>query len=142
MLMFTSDHDGETLTLGGDDPGLARLTPSTAGDDAGGGIESGDTDPETGLLWVLEDDLPVLAQDTLALIDQGGPFPYDRDGITFENREGILPDESRGYYREYTVVAPGADNRGPLRIVTGDDEEFFWTEDHYESFERILRRST
>ena len=42
---------------------------------------------------------------------------------------------------EYTVLEPGSTDRGPLRIVTGDGGEYYWTEDHYESFERILRRS-
>jgi ribonuclease T1 len=137
MLKFTSDHDGETITLGGDDPSSSAPV-SPGGDD----ISSGDIDDETGLPWILEEELPALAQGTLALIDQGGPYPYERDGITFENREGILPDESRGYYHEYTVVAPNADDRGPERIVTGDGGEFYWTADHYESFERVLRRSS
>lgn len=147
MLKFTTDHDGETITIGGDRPSSAST--AIAGDSSGDGsgpagpaddIESGDLDRDSGLPWIREDEMSALAQGTLALIDQGGPFPYDRDGIVFENREGILPDESRGYYREYTVVAPGSDNRGPERIVTGDDGEFYWTEDHYESFERIWRR--
>ena len=38
---------------------------------------------------------------TLALIKQGGPFPYpNKDGTTFYNREGKLPAQSQGYYRE------------------------------------------
>ena len=144
MLKFTSDHDGETITIGGDRPSaVSSVAPDTdPTGDGSGGIESGDTDPESGLPWILEDDLPVFAQGTLALIDQGGPYPYDRDGVVFENREGILPDESRGYYHEYTVVEPGADDRGPERIVTGEGGEFYYTEDHYESFERVLRRSS
>ena len=56
-------------------------------------MESGDIDPESGLPWVLEEELPVEGQGTLALIDQGGPFPFpDKDGSTFGNFEGLLPD--------------------------------------------------
>lgn len=84
------------------------------------------------------DDLPDQAKDTIDLIDQGGPFPYDRDGITFQNREGILPSRPRGYYREYTVITPGAGNRGARRIIAGDDDEFYYTDDHYESFSRVV----
>ena len=139
-LMLALGEREYSFTIGGDDPS-SSATDTPGGDaSAGADIESGDVDDETGLPWIVEEDLPVFAQGTLALIDQGGPFPSDRDGITFENREGILPDESRGYYAEYTVLEPGSADRGPLRIVTGDGGEFFWTEDHYDSFERILRR--
>ena len=99
----------------------------------------GETDPDSGLPWVKLADLPPEAADTMELIDAGGPFPYDRDGITFSNREGILPDQQEGYYKEYTVPTPGEDDRGARRIVSGGEEEYYWTEDHYESFERIAR---
>lgn len=97
------------------------------------------TDPSSGLDWVAVDDLPHEAAETLELIDAGGPFPYDRDGIVFGNREGILPEQRHGYYHEYTVPTPGEDDRGARRIVTGDEDEYYWTEDHYDSFERISR---
>ena len=59
--------------------------------------------------------------------------------MVFENRERILPAEQRGYYHEYTVPTPGEDDRGARRIVTGDEGQYYWTEDHYASFERIDR---
>ncbi len=71
--------------------------------------ETDGTDPLSGLDLVDLDELPPEALDTLELIENGGPFPYERDGATFENREGLLPDEVRGYYREYTVETPGSD---------------------------------
>lgn len=140
-LMLALGDEERTFTIGGDDP-TSSSSVDPGGSDASDEIESGDIDEESGLPWIREDEMSPLAQGTLAIIDQGGPYPYERDGITFENREGILPDEDRGYYHEFTVVAPGADNRGPERIVTGDGGEFYWTEDHYQSFERILRRSS
>lgn len=102
---------------------------------------SGDagTDPDSGLSLVLAGELPAEARTTLELIDEGGPFSFERDGITFENREEILPDRPRGYYREYTVETPGSDDRGARRIVAGSSGEFYWTQDHYDSFERIAR---
>lgn len=96
-------------------------------------------DPESGLPLVEVEDLPDEAEETLELIDDDGPFPYDEDGTVFGNFEGILPDHVRGYYHEYTVETPGLNHRGPLRIVTGDEDEYFWTEDHYASFARIQR---
>lgn len=96
-------------------------------------------DPHSGLPWIALADLPPEAHETLALIESDGPFPYDRDGAVFQNREGILPDERRGYYHEYTVETPGSDDRGARRIVTGGDGERYYTDDHYDSFERISR---
>ena len=135
VIKFAFDHDGETITLGGCQEQTSQPTPM---DD----VQSGDVDPESGLSWVLEEELPVVGQATLALIDQGGPFPFDQDGSTFANFEGLLPDHPRGYYREYTIITPGSTDRGARRIISGDGGEFYWTEDHYASFERIARRGT
>jgi ribonuclease T1 len=85
-------------------------------------------------------DLPLQARQTVALIDAGGPFPYAKDGATFNNFEGVLPRRPRGYYREYTVKTPGERDRGARRIVTGDlDRALFYTADHYETFARVQR---
>ena len=85
--------------------------------------------------------LPPQAHHTLDLIRRNGPFPYDRDGIVFGNRERMLPDRPRGYYREYTVKTPGTRGRGAVRIVCGGDQrsaqECYYTDDHYRTFRRI-----
>ncbi len=89
--------------------------------------------------------LPREARETLALIKSGGPFAYERDGVVFGNREGLLPSRPRGYYREYTVKTPGVRTRGARRIVAGEGSvrdvrrsgEYWYTEDHYRSFRRI-----
>jgi len=82
-------------------------------------------------------DLPAEARATLAMINAGGPFPHQQDGRTFGNREKLLPQRDRGYYREYTVRTPGARDRGAQRIVAGSSGEFYYTADHYRSFKRI-----
>ncbi|MFF1647397.1 ribonuclease domain-containing protein [Streptomyces sp. NPDC058240] len=82
--------------------------------------------------------LPAQAHDTLDLIDAGGPFPYSQDGSVFQNREGVLPGQSTGYYHEYTVVTPGSPTRGARRIVTGEKaQEDYYTGDHYATFDLI-----
>ena len=104
----------------------ARETPGMRGDVA---IES----------------LPDEAQRTLALIKRGGPFPFRKDGVVFQNRERHLPVKPRGYYTEYTVRTPGRADRGARRIIagkggTGDPAtagEYYYTDDHYETFRRI-----
>lgn len=81
--------------------------------------------------------LPAEARATLALIRKGGPFPYARDGAVFGNREGLLPPQRRGYYREYTVKTPGERTRGARRIIWGAGGDFYYTDDHYNHFRRI-----
>jgi ribonuclease T1 len=98
---------------------------------------SSGVDPESGLKIVAVADLPQEAQNTLKLIDQGGPYPYSRDGVVFGNLEKILPKHDRGYYHEYTVKTPGEKDRGARRIVTGNAHERYYTDDHYKSFRRI-----
>ena len=117
--------------------GLTATGPSTDPTDDTGG--DGGTDPESGLPIVQLSDLPPEAAETLDLIDAGGPFPEDRDGVTFENREDLLPDHAVGYYKEYTVPTPGSDDRGARRIVVGEAGELYYTGDHYSSFSRIAR---
>ncbi|WP_425340651.1 ribonuclease domain-containing protein [Caldimonas aquatica] len=88
-------------------------------------------------------ELPPQAQETHRLIRQGGPFPYEKDGTVFFNRERLLPVKPRGHYREYTVKTPGVRHRGPRRIVCGGQppsapEACYYTDDHYASFRRIV----
>lgn len=88
--------------------------------------------------------LPREAQNTHSLVLAGGPFPYDKDGSVFGNRERQLPPKARGYYREYTVKTPGARNRGARRLVCGGKppttpDVCYYTDDHYASFRRVQR---
>ncbi|MBC9715695.1 guanine-specific ribonuclease N1 and T1 [Streptomyces sp. TRM66268-LWL] len=92
-----------------------------------------------GFVTVTEASLPAEARQTLRLIDAGGPFPYEKDGSTFGNYERVLPRQKRGYYREYTVRTPRERDRGARRIVTGRGGEFFYTDDHYDTFKAVLR---
>lgn len=87
-------------------------------------------------------DLPPEARQTITAIRRGGPFPYERDGVVFGNRERILPAKPRGYYHEYTVKTPGSRNRGARRIVSGKEGELFYSDDHYASFRRIREKET
>ncbi|MCX4668663.1 ribonuclease N [Streptomyces sp. NBC_01381] len=93
----------------------------------------------SGMDTVHVDRLPPEARRTLRLIDDGGPFPYAKDGAVFGNFEGELPKQRRGYYHEYTVPTPGERDRGARRIVTGSGDEVYYTDDHYASFKAVLR---
>ena len=100
--------------------------------------QSIDTSSHSSSQAALTDDVQV--KQTLAVIQQGGPYPYPlKDGSNFYNREGVLPDKPRGYYREYTVPTPNIEHRGARRIVTGGNppEVYYLTLDHYDSFTKL-----
>ena len=88
--------------------------------------------------------LPSQGQDMLKLIYAGGPFKFDKDGVVFGNRERILPAQTRGFYREYTVKTPGERTRGAKRIVCGGarptaPDACYYSDDHYASFRKITQ---
>ncbi len=119
--------------------GAGAAPPTTARSSAAAKVTSS-VDPVSKLPWVEEASLPAPAKRVLAQIDKGGPYDYDKDGTTFRNAEGLLPKATSTFYKEYTVVLPGSNDRGPVRIIVGGKGEFFyWTTDHYASFSRIRR---
>ena len=75
--------------------------------------------------------------EVLAAIESGEQLPYEEDGQTFQNREGLLPSQPIGYYAEYTVETPGSPDRGARRLVIGEGGETYYTDDHYASFTQI-----
>jgi ribonuclease T1 len=108
-----------------------------------GGVQAKGAAPGEALATVTLAELPRQGAQTYALILQGGPFAYEKDGTVFGNRERLLPAQKRGYYREYTVPTPGARTRGARRIVCGGQqakapETCYYTADHYASFRRIV----
>ncbi len=87
--------------------------------------------------------LPLQGRETYALIFQGGPFPYDKDGTVFGNRERLLPAHKRGYYREYTVRTHRCPpSRRPAHCVWRQaprtPDACYYTSDHYASFREIV----
>jgi len=86
--------------------------------------------------------LPPQGIETYHRIHQGGPFPFEKDGVVFGNRERLLPPEKRGYYHEYTVKTPRSRDRGARRIVCGGPttapDACYYSADHYASFRKIV----
>jgi ribonuclease T1 len=117
--------------------GLGLATPAQATPAAPAVVAQASCGDTSGFTVVALSSLPSQATDTYNLIQQGGPYPYRQDGTVFQNREGLLPACSSGYYHEYTVVTPGSSDRGARRIITGSGGEYFYTGDHYASFELI-----
>ncbi len=119
---------------GGANPSSEAVGTSTSRTDGGG---SATPTPDSGLSTIAAAKLPKAARDMLVLIHAGGPFKYTEDGQTFDNREGILPKQKNGYYKEYTVKAGSSGDRGPLRIIGGRSGDLYWTSDHYAHFQQI-----
>jgi ribonuclease T1 len=127
---------------------VLALVLAACGGRSAGSTSTGSAVPEAGSLAPASatTDLPTMTVgqlppegvETLTLIRDGGPFPYSKDGSTFQNREGILPKQPKGFYQEYTVETPGSDDRGARRIIGGDDGSRFYTDDHYASFREVV----
>ena len=76
---------------------------------------------------------------TLARIKAGKRDSHNNDGSVFGNRERLLPQKERGYYREYVVRTKGIRHAGPQRLILGKNGEIYYTHDHYQSFTKIQR---
>jgi ribonuclease T1 len=119
--------------------GAPVQVPSTS--EPGVAARPGNQEPANGAETVAMERLPKQAVATLRLIEAGGPFPFEKDGVVFGNFERALPPHPRGFYHEYTVPTPRARNRGARRIVCGGPrrqiDNCYYTDDHYASFKRI-----
>jgi filamentous hemagglutinin len=73
----------------------------------------------------------------LARIERGERDEHRSDGEVFGNREHRLPEQPRGWYREYVVRTPGLRGPGPQRLVLGKDGAAFYTSDHYATFTQV-----
>ena len=119
---------------------LALLLPAIVISVSTSGCNPIDIPSDTNLSTISINDLPDEARDTIMLIQNGGPYPYKQDDTVFHNREGLLPRKSSGYYHEYTVKTPGSSDRGARRDIKGNGGEFYYTDDHYASFKRIVEQ--
>jgi ribonuclease T1 len=95
--------------------------------------------PTTEIESVAIDRLPPEAKQTIDKIERGGAFPYRQDGAIFGNRERRLPIAKYGTYQEYTVPTPGSRTRGARRIITAPQRIYYYTGDHYRSFQKVVR---
>lgn len=107
---------------------------------AGGAVQAKERNPASATVALNQ--LPPQGIETYQLIHQGGPFPYEKDGVVFGNRERLLPTAKRGHYHEYTVKTPQSRDRGARRIVCGGPatapDACYYTADHYASFRKIV----
>jgi guanyl-specific ribonuclease Sa len=144
-------HEYTVETPGSPDRGARRIVTGTGGEHFYTedhyasfvliDLDGGTTPPACGeadLDEVPVGSLPAEVADTIALVGQGGPFPYPEDGTVYENREGVLPACASGYYHLYTVPTPGAPDRGERRLITGQGGEHYYTADGYATFVQVI----
>lgn len=58
-------------------------------------------------------------------------------GDSFGNREGLLPRANGRTWTECDIDTLGENSRGAKRLVFSNDGLIYYTDDHYESFERV-----
>lgn len=58
-------------------------------------------------------------------------------GNRFGNYEGLLPDAKNRKWTECDIDTLGARSRGAKRIIFSNDGLIYYTDDHYESFEKL-----
>ena len=58
-------------------------------------------------------------------------------GDTFQNREGVLPSGGGLRYVECDMYTNGGKSRGSCRLVYSNDGRYYYTSDHYESFQEL-----
>lgn len=68
--------------------------------------------------------------------------PDDKSGLVvggdrFSNREGLLPSKEGRTYYEADLAEGYTSHRGPVRLVYSNDGLIFYTNDHYNTFERL-----
>jgi ribonuclease T1 len=87
--------------------------------------------------------VPAYALETLEYILEHDEAPDGYvGGRTFQNREGILPKSNSSgkkyQYREWDVHPKvEGQNRGAERLVTSNEQDAYFTSDHYRSFKKI-----
>ena len=63
-------------------------------------------------------------------------------GDRFVNREGLLPKAAGRSYTECDIDTDGQSSRGAKRLVFSNDGLYFYTEDHYETFDELVVTET
>ena len=63
-------------------------------------------------------------------------------GDRFGNREGLLPEAAGRSYTECDIDTDGQTSRGAKRLVFSNDGLYFYTEDHYETFDELYVTET
>ena len=141
---------GQIGIIGGEDGPTAIITSDSAS--AVSVTEDGQYDSKDEVSAYLTEygHLPsnyITKKQAQALGWQGGSLePYapgcSIGGDRFGNREGLLPEASGRSYTECDIDTDGQSSRGAKRLVFSNDGLYFYTEDHYETFDELVVTET
>jgi RHS repeat-associated protein len=70
-------------------------------------------------------------QPTIDRVNAGIPDPHPNDRSIYGNRNGALPLQPYGYYREYVIRTPGVAGPGPQRLIIGAGGDIYYSPLHY-----------
>ena len=141
---------GQIGIIGGEDGPTAIITSDSAS--AVSVTEDGQYDSKDEVSAYLTEygHLPsnyITKKQAQALGWQGGSLePYapgcSIGGDRFGNREGLLPKAAGRSYTECDIDTDGQSSRGAKRLVFSNDGLYFYTEDHYETFDELVVTET
>ena len=141
---------GQIGIIGGEDGPTAIITSDSAS--AVSVTEDGQYDSKDEVSAYLTEygHLPsnyITKKQAQALGWQGGSLePYapgcSIGGDRFGNREGLLPKAAGRSYTECNIDTDGQSSRGAKRLVFSNDGLYFYTEDHYETFDELVVTET
>ena len=152
--VFSEPESSETAVLEEtpDEPGLPD-TPEADPDTSDSAVTEGEYyyDLEHVVLYldrygVLPDNY-ITKDEARELGWEGGSVENYLDGAAiggdrFGNREGLLPEAEGRSYTECDIDTDGRSSRGAKRLVFSNDGLFFYTEDHYETFDELYVTET
>ena len=152
--VFSEPESSETAVLEEtpDEPGLPD-TPEADPDTSDSAVTEGEYyyDLEHVVLYldrygVLPDNY-ITKDEARELGWEGGSVENYLDGAAiggdrFGNREGLLPEAEGRSYTECDIDTDGRSSRGAKRLVFSNDGLYFYTEDHYETFDELYVTET
>ena len=130
--MFTACAPTDSASSGDGQPAIAEDGSYTSKDEVALYIHTYGHLPEN---YITKDEAYDLGWKSEGTLDEVAPG-MSIGGDYYGNYEGVLPDEPGREYHECDIDYESG-NRNGKRIVYSNDDNIYYTEDHYNSFEHL-----
>lgn len=130
--MFTACAPTDSASSGDSQPAIAEDGSYTSKDEVALYIHTYGHLPEN---YITKDEAYDLGWKSEGTLDEVAPG-MSIGGDYYGNYEGVLPDEPGREYHECDIDYESG-NRNGKRIVYSNDDNIYYTEDHYNSFEHL-----